>query len=537
MASTSSSRDDYTVVVIGHGPYKHYIAEVLREQGYVVKETKDFKHIPITTTSGSNIKIGKIPTTSMSSRGNEILSPSHSYSILSARAWISTNALRRLPISTVKIVYCIESSPNSSQWIKVAKGIFSNYNSVVIVTQKTDNRQCGRYCREAFAGGCCQETLDINRQSVIICSYNRNTSQCNNECHIIQPDTNRRVIHIEGQEFVPRLNLALQHATPFTITNRSAQEDSRLPHPWDNERIILFGRSGSGKSTLTNMLVHKSPDGETGLRVSDAPMGTTLEVIRAEGRGWCVVDTPGLGEYEGGSISEKEAKEKVAFFLAHSAGMHSHFIYVIKNDRLTFLDTKFWNIFKHLFKGAESNFTVVITSTKREPSEGDKGHFREEFGGCDNFVYVNFPSTSEEEIIEESRKRVRVQSLRTLENKLESLYLADVETDIGRSSEGSRQFQGWNRIAINLLRSDALRVDTSGPSNRPSSSSFISGISSMSIMDDSIRRSNDDFSRHLSNERDRRSLSETFRSIDLHHHNVSNMHHTFTPHSQGGSGI
>ncbi|CAM6044250.1 unnamed protein product [Sphagnum compactum] len=207
---------------------------------------------------------------------------------------------------------------------------------------------------------------------------------------------------------------------------------------WKSERVILFGRTGSGKSTIAQMLIHGELLSASGFKIGSSARGVTSEIINSEGRGWHVTDTPGFGEPEEGTVPSADAVNIVKKFIWDICGVYSHFVYVMKHNRLSVYDENLWKFFRAIFRGAERNFSVVITNCKNELSESDLKRVTNVFSGCSRFIPVDFcPREVGDDELEEENIVDRKRYLQVLEDRLAGAGLSDIICDEGELSKES----------------------------------------------------------------------------------------------------
>lgn len=189
------------------------------------------------------------------------------------------------------------------------------------------------------------------------------------------------------------------------------------------KKVLLFGKTGEGKSTLANMLVRGGLHDPL-FRMGDGICGVTDECQANTGRGYCVVDTVGLGEET--ESERKNAEETIYRFLKDSRGQYSHILFVKSAGRFDELDKEIWMIFQKLFAGANQAFAVVVTKCDKPDKwlSENQETLREAYKECNNrFVCVNFPPLeTEEPELEVLLEKKRKTSLEELENSLSRFF-------------------------------------------------------------------------------------------------------------------
>ncbi|KAG0587040.1 hypothetical protein KC19_2G136300 [Ceratodon purpureus] len=317
-----------------------------------------------------------------------------------ARRWISRNSLRRMAGQGVKIICAMgtEGQNDLFWWSSVMKLVFEGgYRAVAAVLQVESLRSC-----------------DFFRHVVVVRETKEDAS-------------------------APYLDLLINdRLEPFTIP--FSQQDKamrKLTHAWSSEKVILFGRTGSGKSTTAQMLTkgHLDPDA-TIFKADSSARGVTSEIERADGRGWHVTDTPGFGETKSGTVSSKQATDIITKFIGNIGGNYSHYVYVVKKDRVDTFDERLWKFYKKVFVGAETNFSVVVTGCEQPLSTEDEDHLKKAFAGCNTITGVNFPPTNTDDAeLEEDHKEERAESLVELEDAFARLGVSERSCDEGLYSK------------------------------------------------------------------------------------------------------
>lgn len=317
-----------------------------------------------------------------------------------ARRWISRNSLRRMAGQGIKIIYAMgeEGQHDLSRWTEVMKLVFMGGSNAVAVLQ-------GDY---------------------VNCSLFRDATV---------------VRKSKDDAGGPYLDLLIDSLEPFTVSI-SREDKSLMTHAWSSEKVILFGRTGSGKSTTAQMLTCGNLDpSDIIFKACSSARGVTSEIQRGEGRGWHVTDTPGFGEAKSGTVSSKQANDKIKTFIGNINGTYSHYVYVVKKDRVDVYDERLWVFFKKVFVGAEANFSVVVTGCENPLSTEDENHLRKTFAGCNTITAVNFPPTSADDAeLEEDHKAERADSLFLLEDAFARLGVTECGCYEGEFSKESLKY-------------------------------------------------------------------------------------------------
>ncbi|KAG0626282.1 hypothetical protein M758_2G116600 [Ceratodon purpureus] len=379
------------ILVIGNGPSKSptdgtywgSVAAALQERGHDVKLTTDI------------FELTELKNSLMDSP------------LESARRWISRNSLRRMAGQGVKIICAMgtEGQSDLSWWSSVMKLVFKGgYRAVAAVLQVESLRSC-----------------DFFRHVDVV-----------------------EVRETKEDASAPYLDLLINdRLEPFTIP-LSRQDKAMMTHAWSSEKVILFGRTGSGKSTTAQMLTHGHLDpSATIFKASSSARGVTSEIQRAEGRGWHVTDTPGFGETKSGTVSSKHATDIITKFIGNIGGNYSHYVYVVKKDRVDTFDERLWKFFSEkVFHGAETNFSVVVTGCEQPLSTEDEDHLKKTFAGCNTITGVNFPPTNTDDAeLEEDHKEERAESLVELEDAFARLGVSECSCKEGMYSKENLKFE------------------------------------------------------------------------------------------------
>lgn len=441
-------KDNLRVLVVGFGPYipganigilnseynkyKDSTAVAIRRCGYKVIETTDI---------------------TVSEEGQ---------ALVDARRWISRNSLRKYDGEKVKVVCTIDAQTTiNPSWVDIMCLIFKKkHSSLVAAVMESRAIPSNKHLKKFFS--CLDSTFILQAAS----------DNYGDIYPLLKRSSNIVLETVNGPDGMLHLERFIDDLDPFKIKARSciAKKDMRA---WSNEKVILFGRTGSGKSTIAQMLTRgqlnasaassdiTSPTLSTSsstkswfrassnaagspirtFEASSSARGKTKEIERGEGRGWHVTDTPGFGEArEGSTVSTEEATKIVKQFVIDICGIYSHYLYVVKKDRMNLYDERLWKFFNKVFADAEANFTVVVTGCDMKLLENDKKHLQRTFPGCKSFYYVDFPPVSRDSEIEEEIVEVRKDALEKLETGLASLGVADRTTSEGEYSSESLRF-------------------------------------------------------------------------------------------------
>lgn len=366
-----------TIIVVGNGPYKASTAALLRRCGHTVKETTD------------------------------IVVSGEGHTLVDARRWISKNSLRRLNGQYVKVICSLDAEGcYDAKWVDIMSLVFKKHSpSVAAVLQNSKIRSEYEHLKE-----------------------------------FISDDASIVLDSMDDDNGMLKLTSLIGDMKSFRITTETISGKDLTA--WSSEKVLVFGRTGAGKSTIAQMLTlgHLDPSGSS-FKASSSARGVTSEIWRGEGRGWHVTDTPGFGEAKGGTVSTKEATDKIKKFVVEICGIYSHYLYVVKKDRINVYDERLWKFFTKVFADAEENFSVVVTGCAAKLLAEDIDYLKKTFEGCKNFIYVNFcPISTDDPELEEENEGDREESLLELEDGLARLGVADQECSEGLYSKENVKF-------------------------------------------------------------------------------------------------
>jgi len=335
--------------------------------------------------------------------------------LVDARSWISRNSLRRLEGQDVKVVCALDlEGHQSSKWVEIMTLVFMKRFPYIALLQGSSER----YSQQFLSGLGSMKKIELEA-----------------------PVDDKR----KG-DFAREINAL----APFKIEIVPIALRGE-PNAWSSEKVILFGRTGSGKSTIAQMLTvgRLDPEYEGKFKASSSARGVTSDIYQDEGRGWHVTDTPGFGEAKVGTVSTEDATEKLKSFVIGICGIYSHFLYVVKKDRMTVYDARLWQFFTNIFAQAEANFSVVVTGCTRDLTTDDMEHLKKTFPGCNNLFSVNFcPIESGhsklEKELEKENEETRGESLQVLEDGLAKLGNGDIVCKAGQFSKETLNFVKGN---------------------------------------------------------------------------------------------
>jgi hypothetical protein len=279
-----------------------------------------------------------------------------------ARVWISRNSLRKLAGQLVFVIFVIAPSDplfqkrnverNTIRWLKVLKCVFERQEQKIMF-----------FCEDSNAYDSREELTDA-----------------------LQREWNTNITNITYASLWEGVELILEHCAikcfpgeehsmgPFLlpVVAPNASEKERFG-PWGPEIVMLFGRLGSGKSTLAQKLALGRLDlTQKEFSCSSGLIGETRKVSEVQGRGWRIIDTPGLGEFHDDPnifVCTDTATELILDHVLLPQGTLFHYFYVWKNlewERLTALCGRFYFVGvvgRDLFK---ENTTIVISDADEQ---------------------------------------------------------------------------------------------------------------------------------------------------------------------------
>ncbi|CAM6121358.1 unnamed protein product [Calypogeia fissa] len=371
-----------------------------------------------------------------------------------ARVWVSQNSLRKLYGQVVFVVCFIDPTdeiyeePNFEQnnfsWLHVLGSVFEHKKKEIMILvnsmekvpdEATRQRLIKVLRRDGFRW---QENIIFVSPSkrrgygntpilkkVLQCSVVRGCSAHDDEIAIVTPGAAMR---------------------PFRLP-RVVWHNRDKFGPWGPENVILFGMSGSGKSTLANMLTSGTLDGVDAIfSTSSGLRGETKKARKGQGRGWRVIDTPGLGEpnkdFRSGVSTDRAAK-LIREYVMLVQGFFCHFIYVWKKGRVELSDPVLWDIFNKMFngEGIGKHMTIVVSGADQAWLDENIDHLKECFVGCDSFITADFPAKDpdSDEETEHENQDIRLESLKELEDYLASLCRLDSSCKLGMWSVGTQR--------------------------------------------------------------------------------------------------
>lgn len=396
-----------------------------------------------------------------------------------SRAWIATNSLKKLVGQHVFVV-CVATSSgphdnifeepdfvqNKFSWLNQLAFIFKKHQRHIMVLVKLQGTHDSGATKSGMKG-------------------------------ILERDgyatSNVMFITLRGVDLYPPVRIALQQSghrcrregepnmttqlmVPFRLeaVTKDCSDVERLG-PWGPERVILLGRTGGGKSTLAQMLtLGKLDPFAQRFAASSSIRGKTSEVSHGEGRGWYVVDTPGFGEPddEHKTVSTEEAETKIKKYVQLIEGTYTHFILVVKKDRIDWMEERLWEFFLQLFgEDIIENFTVVISNADQDWVDRNWDALRASFRGCESFLGAEFPSTRiDDEEWEAELVGVRRASLKALEEGLCVLYRSTTFSDVGQYSKmnikreragldlATRDTKSWRKKAAISLSAGLMEI-------------------------------------------------------------------------------
>lgn len=401
-----------------------------------------------TSTSCNTVVVDTVSTESFPVVGQDDLSQNRRQQI--ARQWISQNSLRRLLLGKHLYVVCVLTCPKeisleayerSFGWLDILGVMFQEHKKAIRMLVNTQHIDEGGLSSA-------QKNIDIVLNQREFMSSNTKYLSWGRQGETLKEQFKvEDCVPFDGstahllQSSVGD-NMHCQEATPqapFLLREPALPEMPQCPPrtPWDPERVILFGRTGSGKSTLAQMLTKGKLDPESKEFASNSGVrGKTKAVSFGHGRGWYVVDTPGFGEpnLSQSTICTQEAEQKIKKFVKNIDGLFTHFLFVVKKDRIDELEVRLWKFFVTLFDHNHINdhFSIVFTNADDEWVKMNQTHLMGIFEGCGSFLCAEFPSSqSDDDEWEGELQEIRKESLQRMEDALANLSRNDVVCEFG----------------------------------------------------------------------------------------------------------
>ncbi|CAM6092778.1 unnamed protein product [Calypogeia fissa] len=394
-----------------------------------------------TDTSGTQV-VNTLPLLNVPGRSETLI----------ARRWISKNGLRRIMLRKWVFVVCVVTKGilkvkcNSSAfskdncWLDLFEQMWGNYEDVVTVP---------------ITGGNGLSTASQHQLQNCLKQHKISLNMVPEDSVGTLVETIRK----KGPTFCVRAEKSTCESREVTNPSlcgllKQSRRDSFGPKKvflrdrfevWTPEKVILFGRTGSGKSTIAQMLTSGKLDNTaTKFKASSGIRGETEKITTGEGRGWYVVDTPGFGEPESNesTVPTRLAQQKLKHFVEWMEGTYSHYLFVLKKDRVDRLDLMLWNFFKLIFAvfgtKVSHHWSVVITHADKEWLDKERSFLEEKFEGCTSFLTADFPETDDYDVeVEREYAELRTESLRDLEEGLASERRFDLASDFGKKSRMS----------------------------------------------------------------------------------------------------
>ncbi|CAM6097535.1 unnamed protein product [Calypogeia fissa] len=392
-----------------------------------------------------------------------------------ARRWISRNSLRRIIFG--KMVFVVSVVTNAIIEEPCNTAVFANHNCWLDVLGLILGSHRDIMILAVTEGICLSAKL---RHQVENCLWRHHLTHKNVLfTSSTSDDSARKLVEVSVRKMCRTFCLSNERinergdlvakpitcGTPFFMGEASPAQSGRdMFGPWGPERVFLFGRTGSGKSTLAQMLTLGKLDRHAKkLRASSSIRGGTREIEHGEGRGWYVVDTPGFGEPEAkaSTVTTHAAQEKVKNFVEWKEGTFSHYLFVLKKDRIDQLEVTLWKFFKLLFgERISHHFSIVISDADSSWLETNLPYLQESFEGCCSFLTAEFPPHDDDEELEVEYEDLRSGSLRMLEEELAKLGRTDLQCAFGEHSRMHR-LNERNRADIDAKvgRGTSLLID------------------------------------------------------------------------------
>jgi len=130
--------------------------------------------------------------------------------------------------------------------------------------------------------------------------------------------------------------------------------------------IIVFGETGVGKSSVINML-----DGSEQADVSNAAKGVSTKDIcykkTMEQLTFNVFDTVGLNEGKAGTMTPRDAIERLYNLISRLDDGISLLVFVVRASRVTYATQQIYRMFHDIICNKEVPMVIVLTGLELEP--------------------------------------------------------------------------------------------------------------------------------------------------------------------------
>lgn len=135
--------------------------------------------------------------------------------------------------------------------------------------------------------------------------------------------------------------------------------------------------------------------------------------------------------------STSQVEYKIRRYVKLVEGTFSHYIYVVKKDRLDVLEESLWKFFVLLFgEEVKKRCSVVVFDADKDWVQYNIGQLKACFEGCESFLPAEFPAICKnDEELELEYKKLRTESLLQLKEDLASLNRYDTFCKYGRSAK------------------------------------------------------------------------------------------------------
>ncbi|CAM6110267.1 unnamed protein product [Calypogeia fissa] len=414
--------------------------------------------------------------------------------VQNARDWVSSNSLRQLLRKRIFVVCVLTSSgPNDPvhkepdfrrkkfTWLHLLSYMFKEHQLSMMMLVKT----IGTDHSEAIKSGI-RDVLQrggFARSNIRFETFEEDTILATVTSivgHSRDPGTPRNSLNTMG---------------PFSLREvKSTAEEKDANGPWGPLQVILLRREGNGKSSCAQMLTsgRLDPDSDH-LPSGSCKQSMNFEPQRFEGRGWDVLDTPGvldlldndkLPDIGRPSIRKKLEKIVARLFLGDTASLTSldrsfrefakgkgipTLIYAWSKDRIDELDITIWRMVLQFFRrlNANSSLTVLVLGADEDWVRLNIDNLQACFTGCESILGIEFPPVkTDDDELEEDYQSLRMQSLTTLEDRLAFL-------SAGRTVVRSQSISREESKLQKLLLTDV--INTLGSSHAAGNSSRTSG--------------------------------------------------------------
>ncbi|TFK67394.1 hypothetical protein BDN72DRAFT_98755 [Pluteus cervinus] len=160
----------------------------------------------------------------------------------------------------------------------------------------------------------------------------------------------------------------LPHSTP---TYPALRQSNVLPvPPSDVPNVLIFGETGTGKSALINMLADQEV-AQSSSEASGCTFESTAYQIVLDGKAYCIWDSAGLNEAEGGNVDPALAVNQLAKLADDLNGRLNLLVYCMRGTRFRKVIKDNYDLFRTIVTGGNVPIVLVITGLEQEDDMED----------------------------------------------------------------------------------------------------------------------------------------------------------------------